>query len=302
MRAMRGLTKGDSEAMPGRMAEHYGRETLGPQAGSIYATAVGLVMALLLFSAGNTAIVGMISVFYLMASDCEMPMVFGRLNRHGVPTLPLIVAAVLPGLLLLYFTKVEGLAALYAIGVVGAITLNLGGCATNKYLTLTPIVRFVMGGTALTMLAIWLTIAYEKHDAVVFAVTIIAVGLLARSFVQERRDVAEESELREIIESSFETPEPEGDAPRVLVALRGVTDALRFAAEEARLRKARLGVLFGREVNVLVPITHTLRDDPAALKILKAARAATEGDGVPLDFFYRPAPDTAQMILKTTLE
>ena len=55
---------------------------------------------LLLVSAVNTAIVALIGVIYMMAQDGEMPRQFARLNKHGVPRIPLIVAVAIPILVL----------------------------------------------------------------------------------------------------------------------------------------------------------------------------------------------------------
>ena len=61
---------------------------------------------------------------------------FARLNKHGVPRIPLIVAVAIPILVLAIMRQFESLAGLYAIGVVGAIAVNLGACTFNKHLGL----------------------------------------------------------------------------------------------------------------------------------------------------------------------
>jgi amino acid transporter len=298
MHAVPGLDQGRTDAMLGQMADYFGRHAFGNTLGPVYATLVGIPLALLLFSAGNTALIGMISVLHMMARDREMPAPFGKLNRHGVPFLPLIVATVLPCAILLLVQKVQGLAALYAIGVVGAITINIGGCATNKRLPLKAGVRVVMALTAVVMGAIWLTVAAEKHDALIFAITVLASGLLARSFVQERREVREAEEMRELLAGDLKE-DGASDVPRILVALRGVTETLRFAVEETELRKGRLAVLFVREVKVMIPVEPDIREDAEALKILQAVRA-TVGE-VPFQFVYRVsdnAPHTIQQVAR----
>ena len=81
---------------------------------------VGIVFGLLLLSAVNTAIVALIGVLYMMAQDGEMPRQFARLNRHGVPRIPLLIAVRLSRLWCLQSTtNFDALAGLYAIGVVG---------------------------------------------------------------------------------------------------------------------------------------------------------------------------------------
>ena len=296
MHAVPNLTRDSSEAMLGRMADYFGRQTLGEVWGPRYAALVGIPLALLLFSAGNTALIDMISILYMMASDREMPGPFARLNRHGVPRIPLLVATALPCLVLLFVRKVEGLAGLYAIGVVGAIAINLAGCATSKSRLVGKAVRLVMGLTAVAMAAIWITIAVEKHEALVYAITILTLGLFARSFIQERRQVHAEEELRRMVASGAEIGEGEKQGPRLLVSLRGVTDTLRFAVEEARLRGARLGVLYVREVNVLIPVPADFDADPDAQGLFRAVRNVT--GPLPADFLYRVSHSAPEAILE----
>ena len=102
---------------------------------------------LLLLSAANTAIVAMIGLLYMTAQDGEMPPQFKRLNRHGVPLYPLLIAVGLPIIVLLTATNFEGLAGLYAIGVVGAITVNLGSCTFNRTIGFTWYDRVLFGIT-----------------------------------------------------------------------------------------------------------------------------------------------------------
>ncbi len=296
MHAVPNLDPNKIEAMLGQMAHHFGELTFGKTAADVYTAVVGIIMALLLFSAGNTALIGMISVYYMMSKDKEMPLQFGKLNRHGVPILPLALATLLPCLLLVFFTETKSLAALYAIGVVGAITINLGACSTNKLLPMTKPVRLVMGTTAVIMALIWITVGYEKHDALIFATVILVLGLFARSFVQERRQTAEEKQFRSLISAGFSLDKSNApNEPRILVALRGVTETLAFAIEEARHRKGRLGVLFVREVKTLIPTEADIDDDPHAIAVFQAVREAA-GEAVPLDLIYRTAENVPEMI------
>src|SRR5262249_61554520 len=86
------------------------------------------VFSFRLLSSANTDIVAMIGLLYMMSRDGEMPRQFRRLNRHGVPTWPLAIATGLPVVVLLFAANFTALAGLYAIGVVGAITVNLVSC------------------------------------------------------------------------------------------------------------------------------------------------------------------------------
>ena len=110
---------------PNDMLRYMGEVFIGPH----FARLVGWVFGALLISAVNTAITGMVALLYVMARDGELPDTFLLLNRFGVPWVALITATVLPVVVLNIDDKVQGLAALYAIGVVGAIAINLGSCA-----------------------------------------------------------------------------------------------------------------------------------------------------------------------------
>src|SRR4051812_1069227 len=116
------------------LGTHYAGLAAGPSLGTLFGLIVGLVFGVLLLSAVNTAIMAVIGVIYMMALDGEFPRQLGRLNRHGVPLIPLLVATALPIAILAMTQDFEALAGLYAIGVVGAITVNLGACTVNKQL------------------------------------------------------------------------------------------------------------------------------------------------------------------------
>src|SRR5207253_5262406 len=126
------------------LAEHYGTVAIAPWFGTAFGIAVGIVFGLLLFSAVNTAVVALIGVVFMMAQDGEMPRQLARLNRHGVPQLPLLAAIALPILVLALTNDFNALAGLYAVGVVGAIAVNLGSCSFNRELALGWLQRFIM--------------------------------------------------------------------------------------------------------------------------------------------------------------
>ena len=78
------------------MGEIFVGTALGPGFGHAFAIAVSVVFGLLLFSAVNTSIVALIGVQFLLARDREIPKVFQRLNRWGVPTLAMVLATAVP--------------------------------------------------------------------------------------------------------------------------------------------------------------------------------------------------------------
>src|SRR5207302_1818465 len=69
---------------------------------------------------------------------------------------------------------------------VGAIAANLGSTSTDKHLALRHWERGLMFGTFLVMAAIELSLFIEKPHARVFAVTVLAVGLVLRGLAAER--------------------------------------------------------------------------------------------------------------------
>ncbi len=152
--------------------------------GPWYGDLVSLIFGFLLLSAVNTAITDLVSIQFMMAKDRELPGVFAGLNRFGMPWLALIVATVVPILVLSVEHDLVRLASLYAIGVVGAITLNLGTTATNFHLSLKKWERILLFGVAFLLLLIEITIAFQKHHALIFALTILGAGLALRAIAK----------------------------------------------------------------------------------------------------------------------
>lgn len=161
-----------SEDMLRVLGDHY----IGQWFGGI----ISLVFGFLLLSAANTAIGDLVSTQFLMAKDRELPQILTRLNRFGMPMLPLLIATVVPIGILFIVHNVVSLAALYAIGVVGAITLNIGASATDPKISLSPSKRVIFLIVTAVLALIWITIAYEKPWALLFALTIILSGLALR--------------------------------------------------------------------------------------------------------------------------
>src|SRR6266496_5671708 len=160
---------------------------LGPALGHAFGLLVSVVFGLLLLSAANTAIVDLIAIQFLMSRDREVPKIFQRLNKWGVPSAGMLLATLVPMLLVIVVKEMSGLADLYAVGVVGAIATNLGATSTDRKLSIKTWERTLMFGTFLVMAAIEISLLIDKPNARYFAVTILAVGLILRGLVQERR-------------------------------------------------------------------------------------------------------------------
>jgi nucleotide-binding universal stress UspA family protein len=241
------------------LGEHYGTLALGLHFGHIAGVFIGLVVGLLLLSAVNTAVTAMIGLLYMLARDREIPTPFTRLNTHGVPTLPLATAVVLPIILVMLSDDLDSLADMYAIGVVGAITVNLGSCCFNKKLGLTGSERTVTLLTAVLLFAVEVTIAKTKPAALFFAACVLGIGFALRWWAMKHEGFETVILKREL--AAAVNPETRAQfklnlAPgqSILVAARGITPVLRYALEEARLRQATLYVLYVKELAVNLPV------------------------------------------------
>src|SRR4051812_21766673 len=290
------------------LAQVYGGMAGGLAIGQILSVIVGIVFGLLLLSAVNTAIVALIGVVYMMAQDGEMPRQLARLNTHGVPSIPLVAAVAIPILVLAVTKDFEALAGLYAIGVVGAIAVNLGSCTFNKRLGLPWYQRGIMGATFVVLAAVWLTIAKTKSDALFFAMCVLGAGYALRAYSHKVSGLKTMTVARQVAEmvtpdlaATLEARLSEGQ--KIMVAARGVTPALAFALEEAQLRKATLCVLYVKEIAVFftgAPIQvrrAKWQEDPAANAIMSLTMRLGQERGIAVQPVYAVSEDAAATIL-----
>jgi len=247
------------------LAEQYGSMVFGPAAGRILGIFVSVIVGLLLLSAVNTAIGALIGLLYLLARDGEMPKPFARLNGHGVPWLPLIIATTLPLVVVLFSPNQISLMELYALGVVGAIAVNLGSCAFNKNLKLVWHERGVMALTFLILAAVEMTLGKTKPTALYFICCILILGFGLRGIAQKRAGLETITVSRAI--AAAVKPEIAADfrpnfspGQSIMVAARGLTPVLRFGLEEARFRQGNLYVLYVKELAVNLPGSPTTAD------------------------------------------
>jgi nucleotide-binding universal stress UspA family protein len=290
------------------LAEVYGAMAGGLAVGQLLSIVVGIVFGLLLISAVNTAIVALIGVVYMMAQDGEMPRQLARINPHGVPKIPLIAAVAIPIVVLAVTKDFEALAGLYAIGVVGAIAVNLGSCTFNKRLGLPWYQRLILGMTFFVLAAVELTIAKTKPEALFFAMCVLGAGYALRAYSHKASGLKTMTVTRQVAEmvspdlaAKLEARLSEGQ--KIMVAARGVTPALAFALEEAQLRKATLCVLYVKEISVYFTGGPTnvgrarWQDDPAAEAIMSLTmRLGAERD-IPVQPVYAVSEDAAATIL-----
>ncbi len=282
-----------------------------------FSSTIGVVLGGLLLSATNTAIVALVSVLYLMAKDGELPQPFSMLNRYGVPWILMLIAIIAPILVIDVqptARALHGLAEMYAIGVVGAIAINLGSTAFNFRLPMLRRERVVMTATFVVLAAIEITIAVTKPAALIFAVTVLALGFIARGFHKGVR-LTVPAPVRRAAARLFPAATlppvepPAGGLPDVLltplgaerpvtaimVAARGVTPTLRYAAHEARAHNAELFVLFVRELHTTIPVPQIEQEDQEAQAVFRAARSI--GEGIKVTPVYAVSNDPAWTIL-----
>jgi amino acid transporter/nucleotide-binding universal stress UspA family protein len=290
------------------LAEVYGGMVGGLGFGQVLSVIVGIVFGLLLLSAVNTAVVALIGVVYMMAQDGEMPRQLAKLNSHGVPRIPLIAAVAVPIVVLAVTKDFEALAGLYAIGVVGAIAVNLGSCTFNKRLGLPWYQRLIMGATFVVLAAVEVTIAKTKPEALFFAMCVLLAGYALRAYSHKVSGLKTMTVARQVAE--MVTPDLAAtmvprlsEGQKIMVAARGVTPALGFALEEAQLRKATLCVLYVKEISVYFTGAPTnlgrakWQDDPAANAIMSLTMKLGAERDIAVQPVYAVSEDAAATIL-----
>jgi nucleotide-binding universal stress UspA family protein len=275
------------------MAEIFVGSSFGAVAAKIAAIAVCIAVALMLLSEANTAIVDLISIQYLMSRDGELPPVFQKLNKFGVPNLAMLAGAIIPAILVIVVKDMAGLADLYAIGVVGAIATNLGASATDRKLGLVKWERILMFITFLIMLAIEISLFWDKPKARIFATSVLVIGLVMRGLAaeaaQRKKRKAEAATVAGPVPAPTEIlgPRPtmasaEVSGTPLLCAIRGVGRTLDFALEAARDSKRPLYVLFIRALPVITQADQKRKwqEDEAAREIFSYAFKHAQGHPV----------------------
>jgi amino acid transporter len=260
----------------------------GNAAGQIAGLCVSVVFGVLLLSAVNTAIVDLIAISFLMSRDGELPKRFERLNAFGVPTLGLVVAAVIPAILVVAVKDMAGLADLYAVGVVGAIATNLGASSTDRKLDLARWERVLMFCTFLIMSAIEISLFIDKPNARLFALAVLAVGLIMHGLAAERATKRRAVEAGQIpppekkvatFANFVSAATREMSGTPMLCAVRGIGRTLDFAIEEAKETDRPLYLLFVREQPVMAPGDRKRKwpEDEEASTIFKYAGEKADG-------------------------
>jgi amino acid transporter len=269
------------------MGQVFVGSVFGATAGTIVAFCVSVVFGVLLLSAVNTAIVGLISISFLMSRDGELPRQFEKLNSFGVPTLGLAIATIIPAILVVAVRDMAGLADLYAVGVVGAIATNLGASATDRKLDLARWERVLMFCTFLIMSGIEVSLFIDKPNARLFALAMLAVGLVLHGLAAERAEKRRAAEAARALKPMSPIPavprlpivEREMSGAPMLCAVRGIGRTLDFAISEAKETDRPLYLLFVREQPVLAPGDRRRKwtEDQEASAIFKYASEKADG-------------------------
>lgn len=262
---------------------------------------VRIIGGLLLLSATNTAVNGLMSIMYVMSRDGEMPGWFQKLNGFGAPWLGALVAAGTPAMVLFFAHDLETLASLYAIGVVGAVAINCCLCTFHPRLRkFWRKVPMALLGTLL--IAIWITLAMTKVHALIFVCVVLAVGLSLRQVTKvlaKRRP--KPSLLRQAIMEQL-TPETFAK-PKLLLATAGSDAMAEPALEVCKKEDAALVVVFIREVALSYKTTAetrlTLETDPAAQHLFADFLAHGHRAGVPIIPVYDTGPESTVPIAET---
>ncbi len=289
------------------VAVHNATEALGPEAGKVFGLVTGVVFGMLLLSAVNTAVMAMVSVKYSLAQDKELPHSLTKLNYSGVPWVGLIIACILPAALLALEADVKALGELYAIGVVGAITINILTCAYNRELDIKKWERTGLWVLGALMFTIEATIVVAKPHAAIFAGGMITVVLIAR-WTLKRLAPKPDHRLAEPAAGwmAMLRGDPAAAAatgPRIMLAARG-RDQAEFAVELARKRRATLFAVYVRTLRLLdidpgqIP---RIEDDKDAQESLGSTALLARQNGVPFVPIYVSSPDVAAEILDYTV-
>lgn len=258
---------------------------------------VRMIGGVLLLSAANTAITDMISIQYLMARDGELPSSLAALNRFGVPWIPALLAASVPILVLLVSHDLDELAALYAIGVVGAVAINVTLCSMHPRLR-RPGRKVLMLLLGVVLLAIWVTLAFTKLHALIFVCIVMIVGLTARHLnkvIAGRRP--KPNLLRQAVMAQL-TPEALANA-KILLGTYGSDKLGPAAMAEAKSTGHTLAVCFIRQLQLSYKYDVrklTIDTDPVALRTFVRFLEMGHDMGVPVLPIYDSGPDAAELM------
>lgn len=299
MNALPALAEHPTEDLRDHMVKYLALAYVGPW----FAFISSIVFGFLLISAANTAIGDMVSIQYLMSRDRELPGKVSTLNRFGMPWMALLTATLAPVAVLSFVGNNLGmLADLYAIGVVGAIAINLLACGTNRKLELRHWERVTLLVVGSIVAVVEITIAVNKPWALLYAGVVLGAGLTARAAARFAKARRKPVVVPALALTGRKLP---AGIPRILVPTRGSPELLRFAADYAAKRHGSVMALFVREVALtfrerdkpLAAEQMTMERDREALAILQEADNICKQAGVKLFPMYVVHDSPAEIIL-----
>jgi nucleotide-binding universal stress UspA family protein len=287
------------------IAETVSSHSFGPAVGHVFGVVTGVVFGLLLLSAVNTAVMAMVSVMYSLGQDRELPKQLTVLNYSGVPWIGLVVACILPAGVLLIVSDVKTLSEMYAIGVVGAIAINVCSCAYNRELPISSKERLGLWALGALMIAIEATIIVDKHKATIFATVVVGAVLAVRYVLRQVTPVepVPEPAMGWLAEIRTGPIDIRPDQARIMLAARG-RDNAEYAVDMARRREAVLFTVFVRVLRImdLQPgKAPSVESDPQALEALGTAVVLAKQAGVKCIPIYVTSSDIADEILDYTV-
>jgi amino acid transporter/nucleotide-binding universal stress UspA family protein len=260
--------------------------------------AVRIIGGLLLLSATNTAVNGVMSILYVMSRDNELPSPLQSLNSFGAPWVGAVVASLVPASVLLFFHDLETLASLYAIGVVGAVALDCLLAATHPRMRAWWRKSFV-GILGVFLVIVWVTLAFTKVPALIFVSIVMAVGLSLRALTKlyaKRRP--RPSLLRRAIMEQL--PEDALLRKKILLATAGSDEMADAALRIAKDENAALVVTYVRPVALNYKIeaenAFNLDTDPAAQNLFTDFLEHGHRVGVPVIPMYDVGTNAPELI------
>src|SRR4051794_250436 len=234
-----------------------------------------------------------------MARDGELPLFMQKLNRFGVPWMPAILGAAVPIVVLVISHNLEALAALYAIGVIGAVAINVTLCSMHPRLRrLHRKVPMMLLG--IVLLAIWITLAFTKLHALVFVTVVMIVGLTARALNKHfaTRKGPKPSLLQQAVLEQL--PAEAMLKPKILLGTYGSEALASSALQIVKEADATLVVCFIRQVNLSYKYESeqklTIHTDVAALKAFSKFLDLGHEMGVSVLPVYDTGPDAAELM------
>lgn len=280
------------------LAQVFVGQYFGVYAGQVFGWILSIAVTVLLLSAVNTSISGLIALQYLMAGDGELPYYFQKVNRFGVPLVALLMATIIPMFLIIIVRDIPGLATLYAVGFVGAIATNLGSTSTDFSLDVKWRERILMMIACLIMIAVEITLFIEKPHARIYVFSILALGLILRGLAREKK----ERQLRRVVEEAFpkKTPSP-AVTYSILCPIQKESHALEVALEKSNTYGHTLHILFIREQSVISEVDRqrTSATDEIAQKIKTIV--AEKGQTNLIHFYYCVSDSPIDIIIAYAL-